>query len=408
MTTELVDWLLLDLNSYFASVEQQLNPKLRGKPVAIVPVMADTTSCIAASYEAKKFGVKTGTFVKDAKNMCPGIIFIEGNHENYIKIHHQIVEAVEKCIPVHAVLSIDEMAAKLMGSERKIENAIKIVQKIKATLARDVGEYLKCSVGLAPNRFLAKVASDMQKPDGLVILKKSELPHSLYSLKLRDMPGIGGQMEKRLNRYGIHSMEQLCNLSEQDMRLIWNGINGERFYSWLRGIDIALPEGETGSIGHSHVLSPELRTRDSAWVVAQKLLHKAAARLRKAALWTCSMSLSVRFLDTEEKYKTHLSMIECQDDITLKETLGKMWQGIPKGKHYDRPMKVSIVLSNLIPDACHNFSLFSSPRRENLAHAIDHINAKYGKNTVYFSSLQKFQAAAPTRIAFTNIPDIEV
>ena len=104
-----VNWLFVDLNSYFASVEQQDRPELRGKPVGVVPMMADTTCCIAASYEAKAHGVKTGTIVADAKRMCPNMVFVEGRHELYVDYHHRIVEAVESCVPVTAVMSIDEM-----------------------------------------------------------------------------------------------------------------------------------------------------------------------------------------------------------------------------------------------------------------------------------------------------------
>src|SRR5215471_8216954 len=105
-----LNWLFVDLNSYFASVEQQDRSELRGKPVGVVPMMADTTCCIAASYEAKAFGVKTGTIVADAKRMCPNMVFVEGRHELYVDYHHRVVEAVERCLPVTAVMSIDEMS----------------------------------------------------------------------------------------------------------------------------------------------------------------------------------------------------------------------------------------------------------------------------------------------------------
>ena len=98
-----MNWLFVDLNSYFASVEQQDRPELRGKPVGVVPMMADTTCCIAASYEAKAFGVKTGTIVADARRMCPDIVLVEARHELYVDYHHRIVEAVESCLPVTAV-----------------------------------------------------------------------------------------------------------------------------------------------------------------------------------------------------------------------------------------------------------------------------------------------------------------
>ena len=99
-----LQWLLVDLNSYFASVEQQLRPELRGRPVGVVPMLADTTCCIAASYEAKAHGVKTGTMVYEAKKMCPGIVFVEARHEEYVEYHQRIVEAVESCLPVSVVL----------------------------------------------------------------------------------------------------------------------------------------------------------------------------------------------------------------------------------------------------------------------------------------------------------------
>ena len=165
-----LNWLFVDLNSYFASVEQEVRPDLRGRPVGVVPMMADTTVCIAASYEAKAFGVKTGTMVGDAKRMCPEIVLVEARHELYVDYHHRVVEAVESCLPVTAVLSIDEMACRLMGRERPLLAAMELGRKVKATIREKVGPMLRSSVGLATNRYLAKVASDMEKPDGLIAL----------------------------------------------------------------------------------------------------------------------------------------------------------------------------------------------------------------------------------------------
>ena len=124
-----LNWLFVDMNSYFASVEQDSRPELRGRPVAIVPMMADTTCCIAASYEAKAFGVKTGTIVADANRMCPEIVLVEARHEIYVDFHHRIVEAVESCLPVTAVLSIDEMACRLLGREGSTRYGEKILRR---------------------------------------------------------------------------------------------------------------------------------------------------------------------------------------------------------------------------------------------------------------------------------------
>jgi nucleotidyltransferase/DNA polymerase involved in DNA repair len=126
-----LNWLFVDLNSYFASVEQEVRPELRGRPVAVVPMMADTTVCIAASYEAKAFGVKTGTLVADAKHLCPDIVLVEGRHEIYTDYHHRVVEAVESCLPVTSVQSIDEMACRLMGRERPLRAAFDLGLRVK-------------------------------------------------------------------------------------------------------------------------------------------------------------------------------------------------------------------------------------------------------------------------------------
>src|SRR5215469_10263683 len=138
-----LNWLFVDLNSYFASVEQQDRPELRGKPVGVVPMLADTTVCIAASYEAKAFGVRTGTVVADARRMCPGILLVEGRHELYTEYHHRVVEAVESCVPVTAICSIDEMACRLMGRERPLLAAIDLARKVKSAIAEKVGPMLR-------------------------------------------------------------------------------------------------------------------------------------------------------------------------------------------------------------------------------------------------------------------------
>src|SRR5580698_8888371 len=339
-----VRWLFLDLNSYFASVEQELRPDVRGRPVAVVPTMADTTCAIAASYEAKAFGVKTGTQVRAAKQMCPGLVLIEARHELYVEYHHRVIEAVERCLPVGVVLSIDEMACRLMGREQPVEAARELALRVKQSVRDHAGQTLRCSVGLAPNRYLAKIASDMQKPDGLVALIPEELPQSLLHLVPRDLPGVGARMEARLKSHGIRTMEQLLALTAEQMRTVWGSIGGEKLWYWLRGEDFEDAEAEYAkSVGHSHVLAPDMRTIEVAWAVAHKLLHKAAMRLRTQRLWAGRLALSIKFVVPREvAAKEHFSgipqqswaaqrrTVECQDSQTLLELLRKLWDERPK------------------------------------------------------------------------------
>src|SRR5438552_16699201 len=155
--------LFIDMNSFFASVEQQDGRSLRGRPVAVIPTDAETTACIAASYEAKAFGVKTGTPVWQARKMCPGIICIPADHRRYVTMHNRVVDAVGSVVPVDRIMSIDEMSCRLVGDERRPERAKEVGRAVKAAIRSRAGDYMACSVGVGPNELLAKVAGDMQK-----------------------------------------------------------------------------------------------------------------------------------------------------------------------------------------------------------------------------------------------------
>ncbi len=399
-------------------------PSLRGRPVAVVPVVADTTCCIAASYEAKAYGVKTGTQVGEAKRMCPGIELVEGRHELYVEYHNRIVEAVESVVPVSSVMSIDEMACRLLGREQPLLAALEMAQRIKTKIRETVGSTLRCSIGLAPNRYLSKVASDMEKPDGLVALTPDILEAALMRLTPRDLPGIGARMEARLHQKGIRSMRQLWSMDREQMNELWGGIGGEKLWHWLRGEDFEDAELEHAkSIGNSHVLAPELRTPEGAYAVVSKLLHKTAMRLRTANLWAANLRLSAKFAvpkDTSTRqhnsgipqlaWSQSTPLVECQDNQTLTEGLKKLWAAMPKGPNYAKPFYVGVTLSNLVPDHLHTLNLFAGldveVRRTNLAKTMDSINRKHGTTMLFYASMLPAGTAAPTRIAFTSIPDL--
>jgi DNA polymerase IV len=420
-----VNWLFVDLNSYFASVEQQVRPELRGRPVGVVPSMVDTTVCIAASYEAKAFGVRTGTIVADAKKTCPEIVLVEGRHELYTEYHHKVVEAVESCVPVTAVCSIDEMACRLMGRERPLLAALELGRRVKATIREQVGECLRSSVGLATSRYLAKVASDMEKPDGLVALPLDVLPYALRQLTLRDLPGIGAKTEKRLNEKGIRTMEDLLALDNEQAGQMWGSVWGQRLWYWLRGEDFEMAETEElKSISHQHVLAPELRTAEKAYAVAHKLLHKAAMRLRTHRLWAGSMGVAIGFAVPRGQgpmpvstfgmpargWRQELRLSECQDNPTLIAGLQKLWEMRPSGGEYDHPYFIAVSLNNLVPDRLHSLNLFDAldgeQRRTRLLAAMDELNNKYGMSTLAPATMLAAYKAAPTRIAFRSIPEL--
>ena len=424
-----VNWLFLDLNSYFASVEQEVRPELRNRPIAVVPSLVDTTCCIAASYEAKYRGVKTGTMVKEAKELCPEIILVEGRHELYTEYHDKIVKAVETCIPVTAVRSIDEMVCQLIGRERSLMTAMDLGQRIKKAIQEQVGSTLRCSIGLAPNQYLAKVATDMEKPDGLVALTKDVLKDALATLQLQDLPGVGARMEKRLNDKGIRSMADLMAVLDHDHGRertgeLWGSVWGQRMWHWLNGDDLIEEDNEHAkSMGHQHVLAPAFRNPESSWAVAHKLMHKAAMRMRKDKLWASRIGLSIGFQgkgkmkgsspfgpNRSETWSAEIRLLECQDNATLIGALKRLWEERPKGMGYQQPFFLSVVLGGLVPDALHSLTLFDaqdgSEGRKRLAETMDALNNKYGLSTLAPATMLAAFKAAPTRISFRSVPEL--
>ena len=407
-------WLYIDFNSYFASVEQQLDPRLRGRPVAVVPVMTDATCAIAASYEAKAFGIKTGTPVWEAKKKCPELVCVLGQHEKYVEYHEKIVAEVNNHLPVTAVCSIDEVACRLMNNETAPERITRIAVGIKKGLAENVGEYVKCSIGVAPNRYLAKIATDLQKPDGFTIIAAHDLPEKLYQLTLRDLPGIGYNNEKRLHRAGIYDVKTLLALPPKRLRTAWGSVWGERIAHLLRGLD--LPEEETtrSSVGHSHVLAPELRDPEKARLVAKRLTIKAASRLRRMSYHSGFLSLSVR-IENGPRLETSLRFFPAQDSFTFLHMLEECWKTLAPEMKNIRLKKVSVTLSDLSqPDAAQEllFPVLSPleqklrSKAELVSQALDKINQRFGRDSVSIGMLpHQGRSFSGTKIAFTRIPD---
>jgi DNA polymerase-4 len=297
---------------------------------------------------------------------------------------------------------------------------------------------MRSSVGLATNRYLAKVASDMEKPDGLVALPLDILPEALRQLKLRDLPGIGSRMEKRLNEQGIQTMDQLLALDCDQAGDVWGSVLGERLGHWLRGEDFDMEEAEhPKSMSHQHVLGPEMRTPEKAWAVAHKLLHKAAMRLRAGNLWVSSIGLVIGFavprsqkkpvshpsdqdlsLGTPTRrfgmptrgWKGEIRLTECQDNLTLIAALSHLWASRPAGVAYDRPYFIGVHLNGLVPDKLHTLNLFDgseeAENRTRLVAAMDALNHKYGLSTLAPATMLTAFRAAPTRIAFHTIPEL--
>lgn len=399
--------LYVDFNAYFASVEQQLVAELRGKPIGVLPVMAETTCCIAASYEAKAFGIKTGTVVRDARKLCKDMVFVEARPSLYVELHHKLIAIVESCTHVEEVRSIDEMVCRLTGSQQKTENALKLAAKIKREIHKQY-PYIKCSIGIAPNTFLSKVASNMQKPDGCIVIEQHEIAEKLFSLKLRDLNGVGRQMEVRLNRHKITTVQELYAANKDQLRTAWGSIEGERMYDKLRGLEPHYVKNTRSSLGHSHVLPPAQRNITGAKAVLHRLLQKAAMRLRSYELLASHLKIKVKFRDHPSfNADSHISPTD--DTITLTSALETLWKQYPK--HKDAPIAIGVNFGSLVQAQEVAQDLFTqkpSVAQQKLNTALDKLNLKYGKNTVYLGGAHEALKDAPMRIAFNHIPSLVV
>ncbi len=417
-------WLYLDFNSYFASVEQQLHPHLRGKPIAVVPVETDSTCAIAASYEAKAFGVKTGTRIWEARKLCPDLICVLARHDAYVEFHHRAIAEINRHIPVSDVCSIDEMAAQLLRNEAQPDAARQIALNIKAGLAANLGPWVRCSIGIAANRYLAKVATDLVKPDGLTILMPADVEARLIKdLKPSDLPGIGRNMDKRLKRQGIYTMADIYALDRRQMRLIWGSIWGERIFYYLRGLDLPEQETQRRTIGHSHVLAPNLRPPWQAINVARRLTLKAATRLRRMGYYARRFAISVRLEDGRRLF-AEMRCRPSQDSMTFLDMLQQFWEDqVPTGEAV-LIKKASIVMFHLVHEASVQADLFDPPlyhlpgkqahakedkaRMLRLSLALDKINHRFGRDSALIGMTpSQGRGFSGTKIAFTRIPDIE-
>jgi DNA polymerase-4 len=409
-------WLFLDLNSYFASVEQQDNPGLRGKPIIVVPMETDGTCAIAASREAKQYGIRTGTKVYEAKKLCPGLTCVLARHDKYVEYHHKVINEVIKHTPIDKIWSVDELSSRLPPNKRTREAAIGVAMRLKEGLKANVGEVVTCSIGLAPNSYLAKVATDMEKPNGLVLLEPGTMTERLFKLKLRDLCGINVGMETRLHKAGIRTVEQLYNLNPKHARKIWGGVGGERFWYNLHGFEVPVLDTNRSMIGHSRILDYDLRPTDKARLVARRLTIKAASRLRRLEFYSTAFDLSVRTKDHEERrWSAGLDISPSQDNFAFLMALEELWSAMVTTLRPSHIKKVSVTMTGLCKREEITPDLFemASPqfqklqgRHEKLSVLMDGLNTKYGSETIRLGVTPQTKAGfVGTKIAFNRIPD---
>ena len=400
-----LNWLYFDLNSYFATIEQQVDPLLRGKPVVVVPLLSNSTCAIAASYEAKLKGIKTCTKIYEAKKLCPELICIKGRHKLYVEYHKRIFAEINKLLFVDAVCSIDEGAGRLTGKYQQEEEAIQLAQNIKLAIKQNVGDYITCSIGIAPTKYLAKIAAEMKKPDGLTVITAEDIPSKLLKLSLRDIPGVGYRVLKRLHSAGIDTVEKLYGCCSGHLQTIWGSIYGKKCWYLLRGYQLAENVVKNQVIGHSRILGPEVRGISAARNVTAELAIKAAKRLREKELCATYIGLYLKTLN-KVVHKTYVRISPSCDNATILEQVLKAWDRLTLQYSLSSLRQVGLSLGGLIQKSRQlSFDdLGGKQVQEDLSLAMDNINKRFGQHTVSIGTLSNADREDP--IAFAHIPGV--
>lgn len=384
--------LYIDMNSFFACVEQQVHPSLSGKPVAITAVDAESGAVVAASYEAKAKGVGVGTRIYEARQLCPGIVFLPSRHRLYVRANQKIAEVVDRVAELERIRSIDEFQVVLGGSTATLEGALALGKEIKRAICSEVGSELRCSIGIGPNHLLAKIAGKLEKPDGLQWLAPENMPDRIAHLKLDDLPGISRGVKHKLYRSYIWDIPALYALDPRHARMIWRSVEGERFIRALQGENIPLLGTKRGGYGQSKVLGPEHRPIPKARLVGRWLVEKAAARLRRDAYCAGRFSLSAHFYDCDGWSGSKTTM-HTQDTRQFLEIYDALWLRMAQ-RRFGPCSSVSIHLGDVLPLKERSGELFlplepgRQTKKERLSQTIDGLNRRYGKKVADFGTQQ--------------------
>lgn len=290
--------MYIDMNSFFASCEQQKIEELRGKPIGVCPFASPTACVIAPSIEAKKYGVKTGMRLFECRRLCPDIIAISARPYIYRQIHIDIMEILRSYCPDVKAKSIDEAVMNLTNYRLVYPDPKELAKKIKADITAK-HDYLKCSIGIAPNSFLAKLGTELQKPDGLVEITRENVDEQLAKLKLTDLPGIARSNERRLQMIGIKNPLEMRHASPALLRKAFGGIVGHYWHCRLNFMEMDGYESDYKAMSATRSVSRETRESPQA---LDSLLIALCTRLEQRLVKQSQFCKEASFFI---KYKDH-------------------------------------------------------------------------------------------------------
>jgi DNA polymerase IV len=399
----------IDLNSCFATVEQQANPFLRGKPVAVAAYETPNGCILAASVEAKRYGVggvQTGMRVKDGQKLCPGLIILKPDPWKYRNVHLSFRKLLATYTNDFSPKSIDEFVLNLKGCPCLAKRTMHdIGLEIKERIKEEIGDWLTVSIGIAPNRFLAKTASNLQKPNGLEEINKANYKEVFNKLRLTNLCGIKERNEKRLQRMGIFDVASLYNAEPWQLKAAFHSVTGYYWYVRLHGWEIDDVVFGRRSYGNSYSLPQPFSTPSELAPILAKLVTKMTSRLRKAGFAAQGIHLAIQYrnggywhkgrkfprvlFETGEIYKEAFTLL-CSSPYTF-------------------PVRnLAVSCYDLLPRKTIQLEIFENVlNKDKMAKAMDMVNDRYGEYVVTPARMADTGRYIPDRIAFGNVKELE-
>jgi len=393
----------VDINSCFATIEQQANPFLRGKPVVVAAYDSPRGVVLAASYEAKKFGVRTGSLVQEAKRVISNLNVLTGDPDKYRYVHLELRKILEDYADRLFPKSIDEFVLHFDGSSvLRGRDMWDVGREIKRRIKSEIGEVITVSVGISTNRFLAKLASNLQKPDGLCEINRSNFLKVYSKLKLVDLSGINRRNEARLNVNGIVNVLDFYNAPLWKLRSAFRSVEARYWHARLRGWEVDGVGSRRKTFGNSYSLPEHDGFLESLRPILMKLCEKTGLRMRRAGFGAYGVRVGVRFKNRESWHKGRKvkGMIFDSRDIYFEAV--RILAMCPKRGVVHTLFVTCFALVNL--EALQLSFLDDFERRKKLVAAVDEINGRWGEFSVI--SARAVRTKMTDRIGFGNIREL--
>lgn len=398
----------IDLNSCFATIEQQANPLYRKKPLAVAAYDSPRGMVIAASYEAKAKGIKLGVNVAEAKEIDPNVIVLMPDPPKYREAYNRFKEVLSDYTSAVVAKSIDEFVVDFQGSPsvREGHDLVDVGYEIKHRIKDHLGSYVTVNVGIGTNRFWAKTAAGLNKPDGLNVMCADNAIDIFRKLSLTDLCGINYRYAARLNAAGIYTPLHFLAASQDTLKKrVFKSIVGNQWFSRLRGWEVDNVAWDKKSVGHNYAIGRKTKDIHELSRLLMKLTYKVGRRLRKYGFSARGIYLSLGFQDGYSWSKgcdTH-SLMYSNDDIYrhAKKLLHEAYIS-------DKATHISVAVYGLVQTEPEQLSIFGGTRMDGkaLSDACDAINDRYGDYTVVPAVMMGMEDLIIDRIAFGSVKDL--